>query len=96
VRFQNEDGIGLEFTASDAFDFTALHYGPDQLDAGPDKGTSQSHFRLLNPTKEVHLDLDGHSAGVGCINSWGALPLPQYQLPLKSMDFSFHFRPLQP
>ena len=96
VRFQNEAGIGLEFTASDAFDFTALHFGPDQLDSGSDKQTRQSHFRLLNPTEEVHLDLDGHSAGVGCINSWGALPLPQYQLPLKNMDFSFHFRPLQP
>ena len=71
-----------------------LHYSPDQLDAGPNKTTTQSHFRLLDPVAETHLDIDGYSAGVACINSWGALPLPEYRLPYSDYTFGFTFRPV--
>jgi len=96
VRLTDNSGAGLEFTANGTFDFAALHYSPDQLDSGPRKETTQAHFRLLDPVKEIHLDLDGFSSGVGCINSWGALPLDDYQLPYADHTFSFIFRPLSP
>ena len=96
VRLTDDNGMGLEFTANGTFDFSALHYSPDQLDSGPRKETTQAHFRLLKPTEEVHLDLDGVSSGVGCINSWGALPLDNYQLPYTDRTFSFTFRPITP
>ena len=89
-------GRGLEFKAHSTVDFTSLHYSPDQLDAGPDKTTTQSHFRLLDPVAETHLDIDGYSAGVACINSWGALPLPEYRLPYGDYSFGFTMRPVQP
>ena len=43
---------------------------------------------------ETHLDIDGYSAGVACINSWGALPLPEYRLPYGDYTFGFTFRPV--
>ena len=94
VRLTDDAGVGLEFAAAGAVDFTALHYRPDQLDSGPRKETTQAHFRLLDPVKEVHLDLDGFSSGVACINSWGALPLDAYQLPYGDYTFGFTFRPI--
>ena len=93
-RVTDARGQGLEFMAHGTVDFTALHYSPDQLDAGPDKTTTQSHFRLLDPVTETHLDIDGFSAGVACINSWGALPLDAYQLPYGDYTFGFTFRPV--
>ena len=89
-------GRGLAFNAQEKMDFTALHFSPDQLDSGPDKTTTQAHFRLLDPVEETHLDIDGFSAGVACINSWGALPLPEYRLPYQNYAFAFSLRPIQP
>lgn len=94
VRLTDAAGVGLEFAADGDLDVTALHYRPDQLDSGPRKETTQAHFRLLDPVEEVHLDLDGFSSGVACINSWGALPLDAYQLPYGDYTFSFSFRPV--
>lgn len=96
LRMMDEAGFGLEFQALTPFDFTALHHSPAQLDSGPRKEERQSHFRLLTPTPEIHLDIDGFSAGVACINSWGALPLPKYRLPYGDYRFEFTFRPIQP
>ena len=95
VRLTDDAGVGLEFAADGTVDFTALHYRPDQLDSGPRKETTQAHFRLLDPVEEVHLDLDGFSSGVACINSWGALPLDAYQLPYGNYTFGFTFRPVR-
>ena len=95
VNLTDNFGRGIEFTADGMFDFTALHYTPDQLDSGPRKETTQAHFRLLYPADEVHLDLDGFSCGVACINSWGALPLDNYRLPYGDHTFGFSFRPFQ-
>ena len=96
IRITDDKGRGLAFTAHDAVDFSALHYSPEQLDSGPDKTTTQAHFRLLDPVAETHLDIDGFSAGVACINSWGALPLLDYRLPYQDYSFGFTFRPIQP
>ena len=96
LRVHNGQGLGLAFQSESTFDFTALHFRPDQLDSGPDKSTTQSHYRLLDPVEEVHLDIDGFSAGVACINSWGALPMEEYRLPFEDYSFAFSFRPWQP
>lgn len=96
VHLVDAEGWGLAFSSADRFDFTALHYTPDQLDSGPRKEEIQAHFRLLDPVEEVHLDIDGFSSGVGCVNSWGALPLPEYRLPYGNYAYEFSIRPIQP
>lgn len=32
--------------------------------------------------------------GLGCIDSWGAWPLPQYQIPYGDYEFSFILSPV--
>ena len=96
LRIQNREGVGLEFQGQSPFDFTALNFSPEQLDSGPRKEEHQSHFRLLEPTDEAHLDIDGYSAGVACINSWGALPRMEYRLPYQNYSFEYTLRPIVP
>ena len=31
--------------------------------------------------------------GLGCVNSWGALPRPEYTLPYQDYEFNFVLRP---
>jgi beta-galactosidase len=33
--------------------------------------------------------------GMGCVNSWGELPLPQYRLPYADRTFSFTLTPVK-
>ena len=32
--------------------------------------------------------------GLGCVNSWGALPLQEYRLPYANYKFSFLLQPI--
>lgn len=32
--------------------------------------------------------------GLGCVNSWGALPLQEYRLPYTNYEFSFLLQPI--
>ncbi|MDA1336452.1 MAG: DUF4981 domain-containing protein [Bacteroidetes bacterium] len=94
ASFQNESGSGVRWVSNEPFHFNASHYPMEVLDSGPDKTTTQSHVRLLDPDPEVYLQIDGFHAGVGCINSWGALPLPEYLLPFESRTFSYRIEPI--
>ena len=90
VTFTNAEGVGLRFSTDSTFHFSAAHHRMEALDPGPDKAAVQSHVRLLEPEAPVFVNIDGFRSGVGCVNSWGALPLPEYQLPFG--DYRFHYR----
>lgn len=90
VTFTNAEGGGLRFSTDSTFHFSAAHHRMEALDPGPDKAAVQSHVRLLEPEAPVFINIDGFHSGVGCVNSWGALPLPAYQLPFG--DYRFHYR----
>ncbi len=45
-----------------------------------------------NGTTYVNFELA--QMGVGCVNSWGALPLPQYMIPAAQRSFHFVLRPV--
>lgn len=94
VSFHAASGAGLRFSGDVPFHFTASHHAMEALDSGPDKTTTQAHVRLLDPDAQVHLQLDGFHAGVGCVNSWGALPLPAYQLPYGDYTFGYRLEPV--
>ncbi|MDE5849223.1 MAG: hypothetical protein K2H38_03695, partial [Muribaculaceae bacterium] len=38
--------------------------------------------------------IDKAQMGLGCVNSWGALPLKQYTLPYGEYSFSFTMKPV--
>ena len=92
LRVTNNAGRGLEILAEKPFSASALHYTIETLDDGDFK--HNRHSELLREDDVTNLLLDGYQMGLGCINSWGATPLPEHMLPYG--DYSFHFilRPL--
>jgi beta-galactosidase len=92
-RVLNAAHRGLEIQAEQPFSASALHYTIATLDGGPAK--SQTHFGELTPDEVTNLCIDQQQMGMGCVNSWGELPLPQYRLPYTDRTFSFTLTPVK-
>ncbi|MBQ0149972.1 MAG: DUF4981 domain-containing protein [Bacteroidales bacterium] len=80
-------GKGLVVVASEPFSASALHYRMETLDEGPVK--HQTHSGELDEDNVTNLLVDKVQMGLGCIDSWHAVPLEQYIL--KSGDYQFDF-----
>ena len=96
VKFSNGKGSSVQFISNELFNFSASHFAQEDLDSGPNKTTTQKHGKLLVPRKNVYVNVDGFSSGVGCVNSWGALPREEYQLPYKDYSFNYWIIPSYP
>ena len=83
----NPSGTGLEITAAEPFSASALHYTIASLDGGENK--PNSHFAEVKPSDVTEVCVDLRQLGLGCVNSWGALPRPEYQLPYGSYTFTY-------
>ena len=53
------------------------------------------HIHQLPRRDTITVNLDWRQRGVGGINSWGAKPLPQYQLQPRIYDYYFVLRPVR-
>lgn len=89
---QNLGGKGIEIVSPELFSASALHYSIESLDEGVAK--RNAHTELITPGQTNHLCIDLKQMGLGCITSWGALPLPEYMLPYGDYSFSFIIKPL--
>lgn len=89
----NTAGRGLQIVAEAPFSASALHYTIESLDDGWDKG--QSHSPEVKKANLTNLCIDKAQMGLGCVNSWGAWPLPQYQLPYGDYEFTFILTPVK-
>lgn len=92
-RQLNTGGYGLEFIAEAPFSASALNYSIASLDEGIRK--IQRHFSEVKSVEYVNLCIDKAQMGLGCVNSWGALPLPQYRLPYGDYEFTFLIDPVR-
>ncbi len=95
VRYLNildQTGNGLRFTSNEAFGFSALNYSQDSLDDGDEK--DQRHSELVEKSDRVYLNLDKSQTGLGCVTSWGALPLLKYITKYESQKFNLLIQPL--
>lgn len=92
-RIITPQGTGLEVTAQTPFSASALHYTVDSLDEGKEK--VNMHTAEVEPQDITNLCVDLEQMGLGCVTSWGALPLPQYCLPYADRTFSFRITPLR-
>lgn len=90
---QNTGGNGLQVKADAPFSASALNYTISSLDEGLQK--KQGHSPEVPQADFTNLIIDKAQMGLGCVNSWGALPLPQYQLPYQDYDFTFMLSPVQ-
>ena len=94
-RVVNGGGKGLEFYSNAPMEASALNYLTEDLDDGPtkDKEVGRHSGDLVErPLTQVHIQQK--QMGMGCVNSWGAWPLPEYLVPAKDYDFTFVIKPL--
>lgn len=85
------DGIGFTVESSAPFEASALPYAMDDLDDGPSK--DQNHSGSLVKRDFVTLNIASKQMGLGCEDSWGAWPLPEYLLPYGDYEFNFVLKP---
>ncbi|WP_251966510.1 glycoside hydrolase family 2 TIM barrel-domain containing protein [Parabacteroides sp. AD58] len=89
----NKGGNGIQFVGKAPFSASALHYTMESLDDGLEK--DQRHSELVPQTDYVNFCIDKVQMGLGCVNSWGALPLEKYMVPYQDYDFTFVIKPIQ-
>ena len=58
-------------------------------------GPLQRHSGDLKADSNTYLCFDLEQQGLGCINSWGALPLDKYMVEYKDYTFRFIISPVR-
>lgn len=89
----NAAGTGLSFTSDTLFSASALNYTIDALDDGLDKG--QRHMPEVEKSDFITICIDKKQMGLGCVNSWRALPRKEYLLEHKDDEFTFKIVPVK-
>ena len=91
MKLTNENGNGLQFIGMPGFEFSAL---PNKMDDFYRPTWGILHTYDIKARDEVYLTLSHKQMGVGGDNSWGAMPLKKYQIPVKHYKYSFLIRPI--
>lgn len=86
------EGMGLMITSDTVLNITARHYLDKDLDDGPRK--HNSHWGTLKERDLTVVSIDLQQMGLGCINSWGAWPMPQYRLLYGDYSYRFKITPV--
>ncbi len=92
-RLLDESCCGLEFSSDAEFGASALNYSLESLDGGPVK--ANTHPAQLPEAPFVDVCVDKVQMGLGCIDSWGAMPQEEYLLPCESRSFTLLIRPVE-
>jgi len=59
------------------------------------KDVFRTFHNTVAPDEDVTITIDKLHTGVACVNSWGAIPLPEYRIPYKDYSFSFKLTPVK-
>ena len=92
-RQLNISGNGLQFVADAPFSASALHYTIESLDEGLEK--QQGHSEEVEKADLTNVLIDKAQMGLACIDSWSALPEPEFMLPYGDYEFTFIMTPVQ-
>lgn len=92
MELTNAAGRGVRIFSDQAFSGSALHYTIESLDEGWDK--HNMHSPDVDPAPLTNVCIDKEQMGLGCVNSWGAWPLPQYCLKYQDRHFVFVIKPM--
>lgn len=92
-KILSPSGEGLLVTSDDVFSASALHYTIESLDEGTVK--QNWHSNEIEPAHLTNLLVDKVQMGLGCVNSWGAIPRPEYMLPYQDYEFRFMLTPVK-
>lgn len=86
-------GNGFKITSEAPFSASALHYTIESLDEGWSK--KNGHSQEIKKADQTNLLIDKAQMGLGCVNSWGALPCEEYRLKYGDYEFVFILSPLR-
>lgn len=89
----DKSGNGLEFTATEPMECQSVPYLYEDLDPAENKAQYHSGDLIARPLTSVHIAQ--REMGIGCVNSWGAWPRPEYQMPCKDRKFTFVISPVK-
>jgi len=91
-RLTDASGFGIEFCSDRHFSASAIPYAIPQLDNGSSEYVR--HPGDLVPDGRTHVHIESAQSGLGCVNSWGRLPLPQYRMTYRDYVFNFMLKPV--
>lgn len=90
-RLYDHKNRGIEVLSSELFAASALNFSQEQL--GIDWDVKQNHAAELVREERTILCIDKLHSGLGCEDSWGAMPLAKYQVPARDYNFKFVILP---
>ncbi|MEG1664843.1 MAG: glycoside hydrolase family 2 TIM barrel-domain containing protein [Mucinivorans sp.] len=93
MKILSPAGNGLEFRSDKAFEASALPFLTSDLDSGTDK-SAHAHSGELTPRDLTNIHIDARQSGLGCEDSWGSVPRPEYRIPYGDYSFNFVIRPI--
>lgn len=88
----NKAGHGLKFESDVAFSASALNYSIESLDDGRSK--TQRHSPEIEQADYTNVCIDLRQMGLGCVTSWGAMPLEPYRVKYQDYTFKVKISPL--
>ncbi len=91
-RVLNVSGKGLEFISDTPFSASALDYTIESLDDGLEK--DQRHSEQVAKAPFTTVSIDKVQMGLGCVNSWSALPRDEYLVPYDDYTLSLIINPV--
>lgn len=92
-KLTDVDGRGLLIRSDVPFSASALNYLQEDLDDG--WGKDQRHSGELKPRNLTTLSFDLKQMGLGCQDSWGGWPWPQYCMPYDNYTFNTVITPIR-
>lgn len=92
-KMLNAAGTGLQIVAGAPFSASALHYTIESLDDG--LGKDQRHSEEVEKADLTNVCFDLAQLGLGCVNSWGTIALPEYRVPYGDYEFTFILTPVK-
>lgn len=99
MRILSEGGNGIELSAELPFSVNALPFARKDMDLSLLKNGHSLNLKALSHENDrssggTYVNVDLKQMGLGCVNSWGALPRAEYMLPAGEYDFEFVIRPV--
>lgn len=89
LKHQNNQGICLY--SGQPFNASALHSTTKDLDDSPAK--KQRHGLEISPRPTTTVSIDLKQMGLGCIDTWGSLPMDKYLLKENQYELNFIIKP---
>ncbi len=99
-RVLNDNGTGIEISSDAPFSASALPFSTEQMDILK-SGTRHSlklkalAFENRRSLGQTFVNFDLVQTGLGCIDSWGAVPREEYRIKPHEMTFSYTLRPVE-